>query len=43
MAMVEPEFCFLQMRGKVMFCYAMELSQAMLGIAPEGLNPIYML
>jgi hypothetical protein len=43
MAMVEPEFCFLQMRGKGMFCYAMELSQAMLGIASEGLNPIDML
>jgi hypothetical protein len=41
--MVEPELCFLQMHSKGMFCYYMELSQAMLGIAPEGLNSIVML
>ena len=40
MSAVEPEFCFLQMRSKGMLCHAMELSQAMLGVAPEGLNPI---
>lgn len=43
MSMVESEFCFLEVHGKGMLCHAMELSQAMLGIAPEGLNPIDML
>ena len=42
MAMVEPEFCFLEVHVKGMLCHAVELSQAMLGIAPEGLNPIDM-
>ena len=40
MPVVEPKFCFLEVHGKGMLCYAMELSRAMLGIAPEGLNPI---
>jgi len=43
MSMVESEFCFLEVHCKGMLCHAMELSQAMLGIAPEGLNPIDML
>ena len=43
MITVEPEFCFPQMHGEGMLCPAMEMSQAMLGIAPEALNPIDML
>ncbi len=43
MSVVEPEFRFLQMHGKGMLCHTMELSQGILGIDPEGLNPIDML
>ena len=43
MPVVEPEYRFFEVHGKGMLCQTVELSQAMLGIAPEGLNPIDML
>ena len=36
--MVEPKFCFPQVHGKGVLCNAKELSQSMLGTAPEGFD-----
>jgi hypothetical protein len=40
MSIVKSKFSFLQIRSEYMLCHPMELSQQVLGVTPDGVNPI---
>ena len=40
MSMVESEFCFFEVQVERMFCNAIELTQASLGVAPERFDAV---
>ena len=40
--MVEPEFCFFEVKIKRMFCNPVELTQTSFGVAPEAFNAVDM-